>query len=422
MTNFDRWLFYCRDFKSPDIFIEFGWYALVAAALQRRVWRGSIRKPVFPSLYTFLVGDAGVGKGLVIEEVEKILKHNQMRMTEEELRKDMLFGSMHLSKKASDKGKIELPLLVHVGPNSTTFEHMVFEMASNTRSFFYGPPESKKLYIHSSICFCLPEMASLFRKDTHDLVNFLLQTYDCGDYNRSTLGRGDDDIKNCCLNIIAGTTPSFIRRVFSQDLLDQGFSSRSMFIFAKENRFNRVKPPEFNTEQEAAYAELLKHIKNVSLSFGEVKFTDEADAFLEHWGQTVLPYQIMYVHEKQKSFCARIPVTAQKLAMAKHFSESEDMLVTKEDCEWAVEATERISKNMMGCFQGEAKNPLEDVTKEIMRYLKTQTKSGGAGTNALLVEFYKDLPNGRKSLVEIMDYLSGTKQVKVSGDKYQTII
>jgi hypothetical protein len=417
MTNFDRWWNYCRTIKSPDIFVEFSFYAMIAAALERRVWRGSERKPLFTNMYTMFVADPAVGKGLVLEEVEKVLKH--FKMSEADLAKDLLYGSVHRAKKAGSK--IEHPPLFFVGPSSTTYEMMVYQLASNTRSVWWTDkdnPEQKRLYVHTSACYCLVEMGSLFRKHMDDLVNFLLQAYDCGDYERTTIGRGEDKIKNCCLNLIAGTTPSFLRKIFSADLVDQGFASRGLWIYGEKNRFNRAKPPDFDEVQIAHHTELLKHVKQLAGIYGEIKFTDDAEKFFEHWAETVVPLQrSMLTSDRQKHAMSRKEVITQKLAIAKHYSETLEGPVTKEECEWAVEAMERIMKSSLRCFETEGQNPLALVTQEIKHYIGAH--KDGVGTSQILMEFFKDLPNGKKSLDEIINYLIGTAQIKLETNKYK---
>ena len=48
MTNLERWRQWTRHLFSPDSFVNFGWYYVVAAALQRR--RTAIGEDAFPAL------------------------------------------------------------------------------------------------------------------------------------------------------------------------------------------------------------------------------------------------------------------------------------------------------------------------------------------------------------------------------------
>ncbi len=256
MSNMDRWKYYCSTIISPDSYIEWGMFYTIAAALQRRVWRGQLDgRPLFPNPYIIFTADPGVGKGLVITEVNKLLRYFKL-----EKEKDQVGETKTINFNEDKKSGMEKPLLFQVGADATTYEALVKEISRSVRAYFYKENDKQKAYIHSSLAFCLEEISSLFRKHTEDLVRFLLVTYDCGDYRYDTISRGRDFIKNCCLSLIGGTTPKFLKRVFSDELLNEGFASRCIFVFELSNRFDRLKPPDFSKEQMEEYNIILAHI------------------------------------------------------------------------------------------------------------------------------------------------------------------
>ena len=59
--------------QSPDIFRLWGGIALLAAALERRIWLRTGDWITFPNLYTLFVGPSGVGKN-VIDSIREILR------------------------------------------------------------------------------------------------------------------------------------------------------------------------------------------------------------------------------------------------------------------------------------------------------------------------------------------------------------
>src|SRR6266702_872414 len=79
MPNLDLWRSWMRDACSPETYIEFGWYYIIGSALQRRVWVGPEKFPIFPNEYIIFVGDSGVGKGLVLKHVSNVLKYHKIR-------------------------------------------------------------------------------------------------------------------------------------------------------------------------------------------------------------------------------------------------------------------------------------------------------------------------------------------------------
>ena len=78
MTNWDRWQLRLREVTSPQSFIDFGFVYLVSSYLQRRVWTNADHQKLFPNVYIILVGDPGIGKGLVIKPVTEFLKGHKL--------------------------------------------------------------------------------------------------------------------------------------------------------------------------------------------------------------------------------------------------------------------------------------------------------------------------------------------------------
>src|SRR6266404_1639703 len=221
-TNFDLWRNYTDGLISPDSYINWGYWYLISAALQRRVWIGPSHSPLFANQFTILVGEPGVGKGLVIKQVANILQHHKIKNPREinvvkdeivdkefakavaESEYDKAYGQLNTTKQ-KEKGEIEKPLLFPVAADATTFEALVHSLANSIRRINYEHFDEKSQrkimspYAHSSLCFCLEEMSSLFRKKAEAVVNLCIKAYDCGDYIYDTKTSGKDRVKNCCL-------------------------------------------------------------------------------------------------------------------------------------------------------------------------------------------------------------------------------
>src|ERR1051326_3502523 len=307
--NLSLWKEFMKDISSPDSFIEFGFYYLILASLQRRVWCGPKEFPIFPNDYIIFVGDSGVGKGLVVKHVANILKHHKLKRQNREPEKEdapapvtdediNLIQSMqneaqeilnNTKSPLQQKSIFEAPLLFPVAADAITYEQLVHRMSKSTRGITYKVFDStlqkdvQKIYTHCSMCFCLEEASSLFRKKSDDTVNFLLNAWDSGDYVYETKTQGIDRIKKCCLSLLAGTTPTFMKRVFNDELLAEGISSRTIFIYEYANRFNRLRLPEYSIDQLNGYKVILAHIKKLSELYGQVKFSKEADELMDKY-------------------------------------------------------------------------------------------------------------------------------------------
>ena len=177
--NFDLWNLYNRDIVSPQNFIDFGWYFLVSAALGRKVWKGPDHQKLYPNHYTILVGDPGVGKGLIIKQILEFLREHKLNdatvpkqsggITDKKLVEKVIQSANFASAPTRGPKPAEDKLLIPIAANCVTFEALTRACASNTRAIFYSRFDkvlNKKvddIARYAALAFCLEELSSLFR-------------------------------------------------------------------------------------------------------------------------------------------------------------------------------------------------------------------------------------------------------------------
>lgn len=431
MTNYEAWHHYMKDVTAPTSFITMSFYSMIAAALQRRVYLGSDDWPLFGNMYIILVADPGVGKGVALKPVIEVLKTHKLNprlkiktenlKTSEEQAEALaaLMAEMDTANNKEPKGHfkklsgIEEPLLFPVAADSTTYEALVRTHAQSLRSIF---PEKDKnsrllksgLYTHSSLSFLLEEMSSLFRKHTEDLVQYLIKGFDCGDYEYSTIGRGKDKVKNSCLNICAGTTPSFMKESFSDKLLNDGFASRVIFVYEERNRFYRFDFSSLDTSQVEAKNKVIEHVGKLGTLFGKVSYSSEAHAFMKNYVEVVIGENREKVNSDPKLmyYYSRKNIHVQKLALAMHFSESLEMTIEKEVCERAIILLDSIEKKMHLALSTSARNPLKGVSEKVLKALATKPMS----KPEIWAAFFSDISTPTE-LESLCEYLSSTGKV-----------
>jgi hypothetical protein len=420
VTNFEKWHTYMKDCTSPTSFIDWGLYALIAATLQRKVWLNAptFDDPIalFPNLYVILTAEPGIGKGLVIKPVKKMLMH-----WKRDGKAQAAFDNSDQNDEKKVKKHLSQDTLIPLGPDAVTVEALIKSMAHSVRTHWYIPtPGSPKIpYFHSSLGVCLEEISTMFKKHTEDLVNFLLLTYDCGDYKYETISRGTDSIHNCCFNLLGGTTPAFIKKVFSKDLFDEGFSSRTVFVMEETNRDWRARGIAKNEDQNQARVELLEHIKKLTTLFGEVKWGPDAAEYLDDWWKktNIDPKLRPNQNPKLKGYYARKNITVQKLAMCLHFMEHTSMEISLTELQHAIAILDKVEYKMHLALSSEGKNVLSEVTEKIYLLIKNR---GPKSLNDLWVEFYEELPgNSKQSLMDIMEYLCSTGKLAIENQKYK---
>jgi hypothetical protein len=428
LSNFEKWQTYMSWCVSPDNYIDFGFYNLITSALQRRVYGGPKHSPLYPNTYSILVGEPGVGKGLVIREVTKIIKHHKLKdprekkkNIEEPISESDKLASEILQKEefkdAQEKEDIfakkhkwyEKPLLIPVAADATTYEALVLEMARSKRLLNYPDVDAEGkpklgIYTHSSLSFCLEEMSSLFRKRMEDLIHFLIQAYDCGDYNYETIKRGKDRVRNCCLNILGGTTPGFMQNMFNDAIISEGFASRTFFIFATKNRKTCLRIPDLTAEQISYREDIIKHVEKLTTLYGNVQYTDEAWTFLEDWWNKS-QHERPNISARLNPYYARKNIHVQKIAMALHFSEHTSMEIGVDTFQKALEILGCEEKKMHYCLGLDNTNPLAHCSRKIDSFV---SRNGSAFSfQDLLAEFWSSLPSKepKEDLNTIMEHL-----------------
>lgn len=380
-SNFDRWQLYCRDLGSPQSFIDAGYYYMIGASLQRRIWLAPEHEPLYPNQYVVLCGPASIGKGRVIKRVHKFLTFLKKKKYEEK-KEDEDTDEVEIILKSAKKQKTFEPNLIPIAADATTWQALVDAFVDSYDCFTRGKKPDGKIdrYHHSSLCFCLEEMSSLFKKQTEDLANFFLKAYDCGDYTYDTRKNIRDRIRYMCLNLFAGTTPKFMQDVFSNGILDDGFSSRTWFIYADKARFWKANTPELDIDQRIAEKELLIHIKQLTTLCGPVELSKQALEFLDDWYPKFMTSKIQPVNTsvKLKDFYGRKNVHIRKLAMAMHFGEH-DNLRSKISLETILLAKKKFEeeweKDMHLALQIKSINPLAVAGQKLMIFLKSKGKA-----------------------------------------------
>jgi len=399
MTNFEKWQAYTGGLSSPQNYIDWGFYYLVGASLQRRVWLSANHQKCFPNMYAILVGNPGIGKGLVIREVSNILGHWKFKdankvylpgvsqaqqevvaATQEEDLKQAQEKELQPKNKKNDY--IE-PLLFPMAADATTYEALVEAVSDGYRHINYieNDPITKnpriKIYGHSSLCFSLQELASLLRARTNDTVNYLLGLYDCpDDYIYNTKTKGKDRVKRGCINLLAGTTPHFMQSIFNDGLIDEGLSSRTFFIHAQRNRKSVCFIPDLTEEQEGYRKDILSHVRALSSLYGRIELSQEIITFMEDWWQKFNDNLASRPNLSSKllPYYARKNIHVMKLAMILHFSESLEMKISIDKFHEAISILDKEEKNMHYALMMDSENKINKIAERVVDYLKTGPK------------------------------------------------
>lgn len=442
-SNQEKWRLLTREFPSPQSYIEFGWTYLIAAALQRRVWCGPSHRPLFPNQYVTLVGEPGIGKGWITHIVSEFLRHHKMINPDEkgtipsQVKQDLdpnkvsAAATLNYEKSTEENKNPKDKLIIPIAADAITYQALAHATARATRYINYKKYDELTkaytktgTYAHASICFCNDELSSLFREKTNDVVNFLVKTYDAGDYDYETKTQGVAKIRSCCVNMLSGTQPDFLQTAFSDRLVGQGYTSRLWFIFEWEPRFKTLKYPELDAEQLSVKQSLLQHILKLTRLYGPVKFTEEAENNLEDWWKNESIANRPNPSDKLKHYYSRKDIHTRKLAMALHFGEDAEMdletgypknEITWPTCVRAMDMLGEAEKKMHYAINFDSKNPLSVLSKKIFNFIKIK---GPQSRLDLKMELYDD--GNDKDRDEALTHLIATSKIALYNIKFGT--
>jgi len=403
MKNLNRWRLYCSEYATADQFVDAGWVALVGAALQRRVWVDS-GKPIYPNHYMLFVAPPGVGKSLVTDEVVKVLRTYKLRSIETAPEDDA--SSLGVTSNAEPK------LRIPIAADSTSYEAFVRETCSNPRTI----KTPKGIYTHMSMTFVLDEATSIFHKEAEKMVSFLLSGWNCKETHRhSGIVRGNDTCKNLCINLLGGTQPDKFSKINAVDLISSGFTRRTIIIYAPHNRFERALIPPQSPVQLAAYADIIKHINEVTRLYGPVRLSAEAMEWYVSWWETPGRYRVND-SPKLADYYTSQNMHLLKVATALHFGETVDSMVIELDT--LLEAKKMLEGWELTAHHAYSggKDEFASVKREVIKRLSL------AGNEASLVRLYSPYVDDMSinEFKDLMTDLIAAGRVKpVNGSSYK---
>lgn len=372
MLNYDRWRILTRKVTSPNSWVDFGFYYLISACLQRRVWfygEGEDGSELYPNMFGCLVGPPGLGKGLILGIIARLLKYHKFDK-----------GSLIKTNTGNEK-----PPLFAVGADSITFEELLADVADSIRRV---PIPGDKIYVHTSYAFVLEELDSLFKRKTQDVINFLKNAYDCKAYDYKTKHQGKNLLRALCVSFIAGTQPDFLYDARKNGIFGQGFASRTLFLFEEQERFSAFHISEKDDEQKLCETQLLDYIKRLATIYGEIHYDQATYNFLEKWHLDCLVKDRRKAPPRLQEYYARKKVTMLKLAAAMHFADSLEMTIPCETFVKAIRWLDAIEPNLTKGLGLTGRNELHSYTKRIHEFILSR---GSVTEKDIVIAFSVDM-------------------------------
>ena len=416
MTNLEKWRKYTEDFESPNLFVDWGFYSLISSAMQRRVWLHSdpltglpTQNSIFLNQFVVLIGPPACGKSRIIKNVKALCENEKNKRAILNMKTQQV---------------VMMTNAITCTPDNITFEGLFEFLAKPDRIDAMLIPTIDKdgnakemAYSHNSATACLEELGVMFTKNAEDVASVLCQAYDAGGLFRWTKTQGKDIIVNVCVNFLAGTTTDAIRRMMASKVVEEGFSTRVIFVYADRPRFYRFSSPT-KPEQQQAFNEVLDHVHYLATELkGEAKLSPETIVFMTEYYESrkLLEHERVNHDTKLNGYYGRKKMHWIKLSAIVHFSENKgSMVIELESAKKALEILNKTEREMHLSFRDSGRNEQHELASEIVSYVKN---NGETSYKKLFFNFFKD--GSKQSFDETLTFLEITDQLMKTSSGYK---
>lgn len=301
---------------SPDLFRLWSAIALVAGALERRVWTRVDRFVTYPNLYLLLVAPPGVGKQ-VVDEVASLWSET------------------------TEPGTSTSPAF-HVAPDSVTKASLIDVIAESKRTFL---PPSGPLLTYHSLLLAAEEFGVLLPAYDQEFIANLNRIFNNpASYSerRRTGNVRKVDIAFPQLNLLAGVSPSYFTGTFPEEAWTTGFARRIIMVYASETPFKELWSG--GEEDEVLRRKVLARLSHLASLHGVMSWRRDAADELASWhragkgkGGPPVP-----AHSKLEHYNRSRTMHAVKLTIVSAVARSGDLVIELSDVnraiDWLVEA------------------------------------------------------------------------------------
>ena len=234
--------------ETPEIFHTWACLSMMAACVGNRVWLWRTKdQPLFPNLYVVLVADSGVGKERAISPVENLVRG--------------------------------IPL-VNFQRFKTTGPSLI-DLLGKAK---VDPHTGQKVIESSKIFLVHPEVKLYLGKGEHaqTLIELLTELYGGNvSFSEGTRTSGLVQVRQACINWLAGSTPEWLVQAVTPDAIRSGFFGRTVVVKGLDEVVKYE--PTYPEDYDEVMAHIQARVYALTATGGEMRLDDEAKNWLRGW-------------------------------------------------------------------------------------------------------------------------------------------
>lgn len=394
--------------EAPDVFNFWTGVSTLAGVLRRNVYIEQIKFKWFPNFYIIFVAPPGVAtKSSTANVGMKLLRDVEG---------------------------------VIMGPSSMTWQGLTSGLQKAQRLIPIndtGDPLTTQYSTQSAITCEVSELGTFLDPKDSNLTSVLIDLWDGKEtpWERWLATKEDTKIENPWVNIIAGTTPSWLRENVPETMIGGGLASRVIFVYAdKKKRTVAYLEDEIAIEDyRERESQLLNDLNQIAKLHGKFVLTKEAKDFGRDWYNDLWVKPEEHLTDEQFSgYRARKQTHVHKLAMILSVANSDELEIDRQTLEIAIKLMAGVEYDMHKVFESIGVNLTSKHVNTILSYLRTYEKMTrqelwryciktmsprefGEATDACVQAGYIHLqPNGSELFYNLLFAGKNTSNFKVS--------
>jgi len=397
------YLAYNEGNESPKIFHVWSFLTAMSAAMGRKFWLTDGPDRYYPNLYTLLVGAPAVRKSAAVKIARNMLaKATSVRLAPTDIagQKQGLLGFIADDYIGDDDEQNDT--------RSKTRRSL--DTAADLDALLQSEIAIGSPLDRTSVFIAADEFASFTGISSSPLFTALIELYDCPDRYDYQLKRSSIVVDQPTLQMLAATTSSSLAQCLPPDIINQGFMSRVILVYAEATGRKLARRYVGNEQDQRRILNAMEWAYYPPVS-GEMKESDEAIAFLDELyysdetSQRIKDSRLQYYVNRRHTHL-------RKLCMIVAGSELRTN-ITLSDATLAHELLKMTEADMPAALGEYGLSAEGKVRQRIVDYLVAQQRK--IEFNELYQYMQADCPK-RTTFLTIMEELAQAKKVLIISD------